>query len=152
LIVSSADVFSVDESWLSTESPNRHFGCKRPKLLEASRVENGNHKRGLWNSELHRRASRSGHASSAFGQRSLDDDLAEIDGHSTLFPFDQFSKCVHILVDREAIRPLALSEEKGVELRNCPAYVREWVARERTATGGEVKDPKREEGHDIEDL
>jgi hypothetical protein len=51
-----------------------------------------------------------------------------------------------ILVDREAVRLLALSEEKGVELRNCPAYVREWVARERTGTGGEVKGSKGGEG------
>jgi hypothetical protein len=57
-----------------------------------------------------------------------------------------------ILVDREAVLLLALSEEKGVELRNCPAYVREWVAKERTSIGGEVKDPKGGEGHDIEDL
>jgi hypothetical protein len=57
-----------------------------------------------------------------------------------------------ILVDREAVRLLAFSEEKGVELRNCPAYVREWVARERASAGGEVKDPKGGEGHDIEDL
>ena len=27
---------------------------------------------------------------------------------------------------------LALSEDRGMELRNCPAYVREWVTRERT--------------------
>lgn len=35
------------------------------------------------------------------------------------------------LVDREAVRLLGLSEVKGVELRNCPAYIREWVDRER---------------------
>src|SRR5258708_17868491 len=35
-------------------------------------------------------------------------------------------------VGREAVRLLALCETKGIELRNCPAYVREWVARERT--------------------
>ena len=35
------------------------------------------------------------------------------------------------LVDREAVIFLALSETGGVELRNCPAYIREWVARER---------------------
>ena len=36
-----------------------------------------------------------------------------------------------LLVDRRAVRLLALSELKGVELRNCPAYIREWVTRER---------------------
>ena len=35
------------------------------------------------------------------------------------------------LVDREAIRLLALTEKNGAELRNCPAYIREWVTRER---------------------
>ena len=35
------------------------------------------------------------------------------------------------LVDREAVQLLVLSEDNGTELRNCPAYIREWVARER---------------------
>ena len=35
------------------------------------------------------------------------------------------------LVDHEAVKLLALSEANGVELRNSPAYVREWVGRER---------------------
>jgi hypothetical protein len=35
------------------------------------------------------------------------------------------------LVDREAVKLLALHEAKGAELRNCPAYVREWITRER---------------------
>ena len=36
-----------------------------------------------------------------------------------------------LLVDREAVRLLALSELNGAELKNCPAYIREWVTRER---------------------
>jgi hypothetical protein len=36
------------------------------------------------------------------------------------------------LVDRDAVTFLALSETSGIELGNCPAYVREWVDRERT--------------------
>ena len=36
-----------------------------------------------------------------------------------------------IVVDREAVRLLAVSETNGIELRNCPAYIREWVAKER---------------------
>jgi len=36
-----------------------------------------------------------------------------------------------LLVDRRAVRLLALSESNGAELRNCPAYIREWVTRER---------------------
>jgi hypothetical protein len=36
-----------------------------------------------------------------------------------------------LLVDRGAVRLLVLSELNGAELRNCPAYIREWVKRER---------------------
>ena len=36
-------------------------------------------------------------------------------------------------VDREAVRLLAVSEANGIELRNCPAYIREWVAKEKLA-------------------
>ena len=35
------------------------------------------------------------------------------------------------LVDRDAVKFLALNEANGIELRNCPAYIREWVTRER---------------------
>ena len=36
-----------------------------------------------------------------------------------------------LLVDREAVKLLALSETNGTELKNCPAYVREWIVREK---------------------
>ena len=39
-----------------------------------------------------------------------------------------------LLVDREAVRLLALSEANGTKLRNCPPYIREWVTRERAGT------------------
>ena len=35
------------------------------------------------------------------------------------------------LINREAIRFLALSEVNGVELRNCAGYIGEWISRER---------------------
>jgi len=35
------------------------------------------------------------------------------------------------LVDRDAVTFLAQCEAAGATLENCPAYVREWVARER---------------------
>ena len=31
------------------------------------------------------------------------------------------------LVDREAVQFLARCETTGIKLRNCPAYVREWI-------------------------
>lgn len=34
------------------------------------------------------------------------------------------------LVDRDAVRFLALMEAQGARLRHCPAYVREWISRE----------------------
>ena len=33
------------------------------------------------------------------------------------------------LVDRDAVKLLARTEGNGVELRRCPAYIREWVTR-----------------------
>jgi hypothetical protein len=57
-----------------------------------------------------------------------------------------------LLVAREAVKLLALSEAKGTELRNCPAYIREWVARERNHTGVEPSDLKTGAKEDIEDV
>jgi hypothetical protein len=36
-----------------------------------------------------------------------------------------------LLVDREAVGFLDSLESTGTELRNCPAYIREWITRER---------------------
>jgi len=38
-----------------------------------------------------------------------------------------------LLVDREAVKLLALHESNGAEIRNCPLYIREWITREREA-------------------
>src|ERR1700743_3025337 len=35
-----------------------------------------------------------------------------------------------LIVDREAIKLLAVCESNGVELRNWPGYIREWLTRE----------------------
>jgi hypothetical protein len=42
-----------------------------------------------------------------------------------------------LLVDREAVKLLALSETNGAELKNCPPYIREWVTRESAETRAE---------------
>jgi ABC-type transporter Mla MlaB component len=34
------------------------------------------------------------------------------------------------LVDREALGFLARCEENGINIENCPAYIREWILRE----------------------
>jgi hypothetical protein len=44
------------------------------------------------------------------------------------------------LVDREAVQFLALTEYNGTEFRNCPAYVHEWVTRERAERDAERPD------------
>jgi anti-anti-sigma regulatory factor len=35
------------------------------------------------------------------------------------------------VVSLEAVRALTVAEASGIELRNCPAYVREWISRVR---------------------
>jgi hypothetical protein len=37
------------------------------------------------------------------------------------------------LVDRDAVRLLAQAEAEGIELRSCPAYIREWITNERSS-------------------
>ena len=35
------------------------------------------------------------------------------------------------LVDQDAVRFLRQSESNGIELKNCPPYISEWIARQR---------------------
>jgi hypothetical protein len=35
------------------------------------------------------------------------------------------------LINRDAMKLLAINEANGIELRHCPAYIREWIRRER---------------------
>src|SRR5262249_9678916 len=35
-----------------------------------------------------------------------------------------------VLVDRDTVRFLRACESDGITLRNCPSYIREWIARE----------------------
>jgi hypothetical protein len=46
------------------------------------------------------------------------------------------------LVDRESVHFLAQSEAGGAELRNCSAYIREWIAQEKNAMSRkQIEDP-----------
>jgi hypothetical protein len=45
------------------------------------------------------------------------------------------------LVDRDTVNLLAISEGRGIELRNCPPYIREWVDRERAANTEDSSEP-----------
>ena len=56
-----------------------------------------------------------------------------------------------LIVDRDALGPLASFERNGVELRNCPGYVREWIIRE-TADVGKLPDLPQGATDDVEDL
>jgi ABC-type transporter Mla MlaB component len=38
------------------------------------------------------------------------------------------------LVDRDALALLAQTEAKGIDLRGCPTYIREWITRERESS------------------
>jgi hypothetical protein len=57
-----------------------------------------------------------------------------------------------LLVDREAVKLLALSEANGTELRNCPPYIREWVTREEAEANGRPSEQGLEGREDIEDV
>ena len=37
------------------------------------------------------------------------------------------------LVSRDAVKLLGQAEDEGIELRSCPAYIREWMTNERAA-------------------
>ena len=56
------------------------------------------------------------------------------------------------LVDRDAVTFLALNETGGIELRKCPAYVREWVDRERAQRSAELSDLEAGAQEDIDDV
>jgi hypothetical protein len=38
------------------------------------------------------------------------------------------------LVDRDGVKFLAVCEVNGIQLENCPAYIREWIGRESRPT------------------
>jgi hypothetical protein len=51
------------------------------------------------------------------------------------------------LVDRDAVLFLALSEMTGAKLRNCSAYIREWITQEKSAMNrNKTEDPTGSEG------
>ena len=56
-----------------------------------------------------------------------------------------------LLVDREAVKLLALNEANGTQLRNCPPYIREWVTRERAEGQARPSERGPEGREDIED-
>jgi anti-anti-sigma regulatory factor len=62
---------------------------------------------------------------------------SEIQGHNLVLDLKEVK-----LVDRDTVRFLAQSEAEGVRLRNCSAFIREWILQERKAIRrAEAKDP-----------
>ena len=57
-----------------------------------------------------------------------------------------------LLVDREAVKFLAYSEFNGLELKNCPAYIREWITRERVQSRPDGSRRETRAREDIEDV
>jgi hypothetical protein len=62
------------------------------------------------------------------------DNLTELEG---LIESETRGRCIVLelndltLVDRDAVRFLERCEAHSIKLENCPAYIREWIARER---------------------
>jgi anti-anti-sigma regulatory factor len=65
-------------------------------------------------------------------------DAKEVVELQTLFDSVEKGKAIVLnlnevqLVDPDGIRFLAGCEENGAQLKNCPAYVREWIDKERS--------------------
>jgi len=38
------------------------------------------------------------------------------------------------VVSRDAVKLLVQAEAEGIELRSCPAYIREWITKERESS------------------
>ncbi len=53
---------------------------------------------------------------------------SEVDGRRIVLDLQDLT-----LVNRDAVAFLADYETEGVKIVNCPAYIREWIARERKA-------------------
>jgi hypothetical protein len=56
------------------------------------------------------------------------------------------------LIGRDAVNFLADCEPKGIELRNCPAFLREWVAKEQQRITAETPNKASRAINGVEDL
>ena len=58
---------------------------------------------------------------------------AQVEGSATAIALDLEQVR---LVDRDAVHFLATCEAKGIEFRNCPPFVREWMLSEKRGRSG----------------
>ena len=56
-----------------------------------------------------------------------------------------------LLIDRDTIKFIVVAEGTGIELRNCPPYIREWVARERAQANSTLSEHGRRTLDDIDE-
>jgi len=56
------------------------------------------------------------------------------------------------LVDRDVVPFLAVCERQGVELMNCPAFLRDWIAKEQQRTPLDSADKAREASGSFDDF
>ena len=65
-----------------------------------------------------------------------EDHLAQLDVEIRRYrPRLVFDLAETTLVDRAVVQFLAAREGEGIELVNCPRYIREWITRERDSVG-----------------
>jgi anti-anti-sigma regulatory factor len=64
----------------------------------------------------------------------------DIDELRRLFELEDASRKIALdlrdvtLVDRDGVKFLAVREADGIQLENCPAYIREWIGRQSRPT------------------
>jgi len=65
-----------------------------------------------------------------------EDHLAQLDAEIRRYrPRLVFDLAEATLVDRAAVQFLAAREGEGIDLVNCPRYIREWITKERNSVG-----------------
>jgi anti-anti-sigma regulatory factor len=68
-------------------------------------------------------------------------DAENVGEMQALFGSEPKGRCIVLdlkdltLVDRDAVRFLESCETDSIKIKNCPAYIREWITRERSGSG-----------------
>lgn len=71
--------------------------------------------------------------SGRMGSEHVQELKAQVEGSATTVALDLEQVR---LVDRDAVHFLAMCEAKGIEFRNCPPFVREWMRSEAPGNSG----------------
>jgi hypothetical protein len=57
-----------------------------------------------------------------------------------------------LLIDGDAVKLLVVAQASGIELRNCTAYIREWIAREMSQMSRDPSEQGRPTMEGIDDV